>query len=450
MGVLRTQHNKSLAATVELSLASPMFQDLGPDARELLGVIAFFPQGVDENNLNWFFPTLPNIASIFDNFCVLSLAYRSSGFATMLAPLRDYLCPKNPGSSRLLCVARDSYFNRLSVHVTPGEPGFEEARWIVLEDVNVEHLLDAFTSVDTSSNDLWNACADFLAHLGWHKPRPVMLGPKIEGLPDSHPSKPECLTDLSRLLHSTGVFVEAKWLLIHTLKIWRERGGDVQIAQTLGFLADVNWLLGLCDEGIPQAKEGLEIYERLGNIWGQASSLQRLSQLYRAVQCLDAAEEVTSRALDLSLRKNDQFLICQSHFHFGDIYRAKGEAEKAINHLETAIRVASSDWDDILFSSHYVLANVFIGEGRLDDAHVHAERSKLHVANHPFNLGYAMDLQARVWYRQRRLEEAKSEVSRAVEVFEKLGATRELGDTSSRKFLQGIHEGINYLTATHG
>ena len=71
--VLETEHHDSLATTIELSLASPLFQQLGPDARALLEVVAFFPQGVDENNFEWLFPAIPDRANIFDKFCTLSL-----------------------------------------------------------------------------------------------------------------------------------------------------------------------------------------------------------------------------------------------------------------------------------------------------------------------------------------------------------------------------------------
>ena len=152
--VLQTQHNKSLAAAIGLSLASPMFQELGPDARGLLEVIAFFPQGVDENNIDWLLPTIPDGTSIFDKFCVLSLTYRSGGFVTTLAPLRDYLSPKDPKSSSLLCTTRECYFARMLTDVDPAEPNIGESGWITSEDANIEHLLG-----------VWDACMCFMTHL---------------------------------------------------------------------------------------------------------------------------------------------------------------------------------------------------------------------------------------------------------------------------------------------
>ena len=276
--MLQTRHKKSLAATIELSLASPMFQELGPDARALLGVIAFFPQGVNENNVDWLFPTISNGSDTLDGFCVLSLTSRSTdGFITMLAPLRDYLSPKDPKSSPLLCAAKECYFTRMSVNLSPQNSGFRETRWIISEDVNVEHLLDIFTEIDADTGSVWKACIDFMAHLSSHKPRLTLLAPKVEGLPDDHHCKIGCLTELSMLLSSTGNYAESKRVLGRALTLGRERGRDDEIVLMLCHLSHINFHMHLCGEGIQQAQEALEIYAQYGDKVEQENCLIQLA-----------------------------------------------------------------------------------------------------------------------------------------------------------------------------
>ena len=444
--VLQTEHNDSLAATIELSLSSPLFKGLGHDARELLGVVAFFPQGVNENNLDWLFPTISNGTATFDNFCILSLTYRRNGFITMLAPLRDYLRPKDPKSSPLLCTTKECYFTRLSVELDPNKPGFEEARWITSEDVNVEHLLDVFTSIDASSNGVWDACSDFMRHLFWHKKRLIVLRPKIEGLPDDHHSKPECLLELSQLFRSVGNYAENKKLLNHTLKLRRERGDGFLVAQTLMFLAYTNRRLLLYKEGILQAKESLDICERSNHVVGQGHSLRSLAWSLHADNQLDAAEDAASRAIDLFTNIGERFEVCQAYRILGIIFHSKGKVEGAISHFEAALGIASSSgWRDQLFWNNYSLAEMFFDEERFDDAHIHVERAKSHAVGDAFLLGRAVKLQAEFWYKRRRLEEAKSEASRAVEIFEKLGATWDL--EKCRKLLRDIQKEMGDLAA---
>jgi tetratricopeptide (TPR) repeat protein len=438
--VLRTDHNESLAATIELSLTSPMFCKLGPNARSLLSVIAFFPHGIDEKNLDWLFPTISDRKNIFDKFCVLSLTHRNGGFITMLAPLRDYLRPEDPTLSPLLHTTKGYYLKHLSVHVDPGEPGYEEARWIISEDVNVEHLLNIFASIDPNSDDIWDACTNFMRHLYWHKPRLVMLGPKLEGLPDSHPSKPECLFQLARLFTSVGNHVECKRLLIRTLELWRERRYDFEVARTLRLLADTNEWLSLPKESILQAKDSLGIFERLNNVLEQAQSLQKLAQLLHHDNQLDAAEEAASRSTDL-LPDGEQFLACQGHRALGDIHHSKGETEKAINHYETALRIASSfNWHDQQFWIHYALAGLSRDQRRFDDAHAHIDRAKSLAVNDTYNLGRAMELHAWIWYQQGGLGEAKSEALHAVDVYGRIGAGKDVEDC--RILLQKIEKAV--------
>ena len=234
--LLPTAVTGGLATTLELSLASPTFHKLGPDARGLLGVVAFFPQGVDERNLDWLFPTIPNAKNILDKSCVLSLMYRSNGFVTMLAPIRDYLRPKDPQLSPLLCAVRDCYSTRLLVDAGPDIPGFAETGWIISEDLNAEHLLDVFTSISAEPVDIWDVVRHFIKHLYWHKPRQIMLGSKIEALPNTHPSKPDCLSELSQLVERAGNREEGKRLSALAGEVRGAQRGEIYMTNALNWI----------------------------------------------------------------------------------------------------------------------------------------------------------------------------------------------------------------------
>jgi len=447
--VLQTQHNKSLAAAIELSLASAMFQELGPDARALLGIIAFFPQGVDENNLEWLFPTISNGTDIFDKFCILSLTHRSNGFITMLAPLRDYLSPRDPGASPLLCETKDHYFSRLSVIIDPDKPSFRESQWIKSEDVNVEHLLDVFTTVDGNSEDFWEACGFFFMHLIWHKRRLTILGPKIEGLPDDRRSKPGCLFLLARLLYSIGNRVEQKRLLVCALDLWREHGSDDDVALALISLSDINRIIGLHEEGIQQAREALEVYERLGDTGQQAYCLIALAKSLNSNKQLDAAEEAALRAVDLLLKNGNKFRVCESHRLLGVIYQSKGEIKKAIYHFWMALAIATPfNWSDSLFWAHYRLASLFCDQGWFDDAQAHVEHAKSHAVDDGHNMGRVTEEQARLWYMQYKLEEARTEVLRATDVYDEIGAAEDA--ERCRELLQVVETELNTTPGQSG
>ncbi|KAF9779888.1 hypothetical protein BJ322DRAFT_1113202 [Thelephora terrestris] len=431
---------ESLAATIELSLASPSFRNLGPHARDLLGVVAFFPQGIDKNNLDWLFPTIRDRKNIFDKFCVLSLTSRTNNFITMLAPIRDHLRPRDPKSSPLLCAARDHYFSRLSVKVDPDAPGFEEARWIVSEDMNIECLLDVFTSLDMDSEVLWGICVYFMEHLYWHKRRYTVLGSKIERLVDGHPSKPRCLIGLSRLYYMLGNYGEQKRVVIHALELARKQENEFQVAQALVFLSRANLFLGLHKEGIQQTKEALGILERLGDTVGEARCWNDLAELFHLDGQLDAAEQAATHSVAL-LESGQEFRVCRSHQILGRICRSKGEREKAILHFGEALRIASAfEWHSQIFWVHYLLAELFAGEDDFKNAHDHIDQAKSHALDDAYNLGCAMESKARIWYRQRRFEYVVPEALDALEIFGKLGASK--GIATCRNLLQEVEREI--------
>ena len=182
-------------------------------------------------------------------------------------------------------------------------------------------------------------------------------------------------------------------------------------------------MLGLFKEGLGQAREALEIYERVGDVGSQAQCWVKLAMLLRDDEQLDAAEEAGFRAIKILPEGGQEWRICQSHRNLGTICHSKREKEKAIQHFETALTIASSfDWSDQLSLIHHDLAKLFHDEDDFDKAHTHVEQSRSYTVDDPYQLGRAILLQARVYYRQHRLEDSASVALGALEIFEGLRA----------------------------
>ena len=315
----------------------------------------------------------------------------------------------------------------MSVGCDPELPGFAETRWVVSEDINIEHLLNVFVSIEMSAPEAWDACVCFMEHLCWQKPRQTTLRLKIEDLPDGNPSKAPCLFTLSRLFESVGKYPEQKQLLVRALTLWREDGNDLWVAMTLRFISRVNRTLGLFREGIQEVEEALEIYKRLGDATEQACCLEELASLSLAYNQLNAAEATALHEVDLLSREGQEFQLSRSHRLLGIISRSKGEKEKAIHHWKTALTIAShSNWPHELFWTHYAMAKLFRDEHEFNEATAHTNQAKSHAADDEYNLGHGMGMQAHIWYLQGRLEDARSEALCALKILEKLGALNEV------------------------
>jgi len=85
-------------------------------------------------------------------------------------------------------------------------------------------------------------------------------------------------------------------------------------------------------------------------------------------------------------------------------------------------------------------AELFYFERGFDDAHVHVEQAKSHATDDTSNLGCVFILQAQILYQQHRFNDAISEALRASEIFEKLGAARDLEEC--RVLLQDIEQAM--------
>ncbi|KAG2108980.1 uncharacterized protein F5147DRAFT_160763 [Suillus discolor] len=204
---------QSLSDTMQLSLNSPSIQGLGEDGRRTLAIIAFLPQGLNDNLAGDLLPSLQEVDTICDVLRRQSLVYRQDDFIKVLAPIRHYVQDSLPlPDSTHLQEIRTFYYGTVE-QCLEEQDGY--ANIIISDHFNIEHVV-AFDLAHIPE-ETYRACSKFLNCLTWHLPRPTTLTPAIFNVIENSSTyelKAYCLWSL-------GCLYDALSQLTDTIKIFK-------------------------------------------------------------------------------------------------------------------------------------------------------------------------------------------------------------------------------------
>ncbi|KAG2126938.1 hypothetical protein DEU56DRAFT_535069 [Suillus clintonianus] len=202
---------QSLSDTMELSLSSPSVLDLGADGRRALAIIAFLPQGLNEDLASDLLPSLPQVDAICDVLCMQSLVYRQDKFIKMLAPIRHYvqdsLPPPDSACLQEIYALYDDVIDCCS------NDRDQYADIIISDHLNIEHVV-AFklAHVPDGTGEIYDVCWRFLWCLEMHLPRPTTLTLAISNIVENSSTwmlKACCLSTLGELYSTLSQLAEA-------------------------------------------------------------------------------------------------------------------------------------------------------------------------------------------------------------------------------------------------
>jgi len=112
------------------------------------------------------------------------------------------------------------------------------------------------------------------------------------------------------------------------LSIWRERKDPLRIGDTLRFLSRILWFQGQCDEVEVLALESVQVLENGFPTRERALAYSNLSQLNMLADDPDKTLEWGNKAIDLSIRLNDQEVLCHALNNAGAILMKFPPTEK--------------------------------------------------------------------------------------------------------------------------
>jgi tetratricopeptide (TPR) repeat protein len=357
---------QSLSDTMQLSLSSPSVQNLGEDGLRVLAIIAFLPQGLNEDLASDLLPSLPQVDTICDVLCMQSLVYRQDNFIKVLAPIRHYVRDSlQAPDSACLQEIRAFYYRT----VTSCSPKRDQYADIIISDhLNIEQVV-AFNLayIPDDAEETCAACCRFLACLEWHLPRPTTLTPAISNIIENSSTwklKAYCFLNLGQLYSTLSLLADAAHVLQAAEALYFTAGDPESMGRCLTTRAEMLRARG----HFMQSQNLLEDLQR-SNSW---KSLDETTQA-RAWLVLDLARmstfTVSADNLFVQIAEDRVLGLYSKIWHWRAKLYHGGDTVQVHTHLEDLFMQCTSTED--LFTRELAvesLAEVAVCEGRLSDA----------------------------------------------------------------------------------
>ncbi|KAG1842460.1 hypothetical protein C8R48DRAFT_39347 [Suillus tomentosus] len=248
---------QSLSDTMQLSLNSPSIQALGEDGRRTLAIIAFLPQGLNDNLASDLLPSLQEVDTICDVLRMQSLVYRQDNFIKVLAPIRHYVQDSLPLPDSTCLREIRTFYYRTVQQCSKEQDG--HANIIISDHFNIERVV-AFDLAHIPE-ETYRACPKFLDCLRWHLPRPTTLTPAILNVVENSSTyklKASCLWRLGWLYITLSQLTDAMKIFKAAEALYLATGNHEMVAECVIESADAY----RCQGRFIQSQQLLEGFQR--------------------------------------------------------------------------------------------------------------------------------------------------------------------------------------------
>ena len=176
------------------------------------------------------------------------------------------------------------------------------------------------------------------------------------------------LNDMYNPLAATGQLDRACATLDEARTLWRELGNLPMLADNLNSSAERSYLSGQLDEAYTLAQEGLQVSQRIGNLWGQSYGLMILSFIYFERAWFSKSIQTIQDCVRLGEQVGFVVATISARAVLSLIYTTLGMLDEGMRTVEQALAVDTTHFPQGRQWAQAAQANLLCAQGALHEA----------------------------------------------------------------------------------